>query len=62
MQLPLCLRLIRELHEKLMDRVRGKDKRPGEFRKVQNFIGKRGEPIEMARFVPPPVSDGPNPE
>ncbi len=53
--LPVCLRLIRELHEKLMEGVRGAGKGPGEFRKIQNYIGKRGESIEKARLVPPPV-------
>jgi Fic family protein len=47
-ELPLSLRLIRKLHEILMDGVRGQDQTPGEFRKVQNQIG------HPARFVPPP--------
>lgn len=46
--LPLSLRLIRELHSVLMDGVRGSDQRPGEFRTIQNQIG------FPARFVPPP--------
>ena len=46
--LPLSLRLIRQLHKVLMDGVRGSDQRPGEFRKTQNQIGR------PARFVPPP--------
>lgn len=46
--LPLSLRLIRELHEVLMEGVRGADQRPGEFRLIQNQIGR------PARFVPPP--------
>jgi Fic family protein len=46
--LPLSLRLIRELHEVLMDGVRGSTQRPGEFRTIQNQIGR------PARFVPPP--------
>jgi Fic family protein len=46
--LPLSLRLIRELHAVLMDGVRGSDQRPGEFRTIQNQIG------WPARFVPPP--------
>ena len=49
--LPLSLRLIRELHSILMDGVRGSDQRPGEFRKIQNQIG------WPARFVPPPPSE-----
>jgi len=46
--LPLSLRLIRELHSVLMDGVRGSNKQPGEFRTIQNQIGR------PARFVPPP--------
>jgi len=46
--LPISLRLIRELHAILMDGVRGYDQRPGEFRTTQNQIG------YPARFVPPP--------
>ena len=53
--LPVCLRLIREVHEKLMHGVRGGDKTPGEFRTVQNWIGGSGAlHISEARFVPPP--------
>lgn len=50
--LPLSLRLLRELHERLMSGVRGGQKRPGEFRTYQNFIGGSNE--HTARFVPPP--------
>jgi Fic family protein len=46
--LPLSLRLIRELHGILLSGVRGRDKTPGEFRKVQVAIG------ATRRFVPPP--------
>ena len=46
--LPLSLRLIRELHKVLMDGVRGSDQTPGEFRTIQNQIGL------PARYVPPP--------
>jgi Fic family protein len=46
--LPVSLRLIKELHAVLMDGVRGSDQRPGEFRTIQNQIG------YPARFVPPP--------
>ena len=51
-KLPLSLRLIREIHAKLMNNSRGKNKQPGEFRKSQNWIG-RTRPGN-ARFVPPP--------
>ena len=50
--LPLSLRLFREIHEKLMTGVRGSDRRPGEFRTFQNFIG--GTTEADAAYVPPP--------
>jgi Fic family protein len=53
-ELPVSLRLVRELHAKLMKGVRGGDKNPGEFRRHQNFIGVRGSRLETAVFVPPP--------
>jgi Fic family protein len=51
--LPLSLRLVRELHAVLMAGVRGSDQRPGEFREIQNQIG------FPARFVPPPPTELP---
>ncbi len=53
-QLPLCVRLVKELHEKLMTGARGHHAKPGEFRKTQNWIGKPGCTPETAYFVPPP--------
>ncbi len=53
-ELPLSLRLVRELHEQLMQGVRGGDKNPGNFRTHQNFIGTLGSRIDTATFVPPP--------
>src|ERR1700686_2878317 len=41
-KLPLCVRLTRELHEKLMTGVRGHQAEPGRLRKIQNWIGKPG--------------------
>lgn len=55
--LPVSLRLIRELHAILMTDGRGSDPRPGEFRGVQNFIGRRGVGIQGAIYVPPPVAE-----
>jgi Fic family protein len=55
--LPLSLRLIREIHELLLQGVRGFDRSPGEFRVAQNWIGPANTPIERATFVPPSVSD-----
>lgn len=52
--LPLSLRLIREIHGVLMNGVRGQHKDPGEFRRIQNWIGPKGATIETASFVPPP--------
>ncbi len=51
-EIPLSLRLIREIHEKLMSHSRGGHKNPGEFRTSQNWIG--GSRPGNARFVPPP--------
>ncbi len=55
--LPVSLRFIRELHEKLMRGVRGDVWTPGEFRRSQNWIGASGSTIETARYVPPPVEE-----
>ncbi len=52
--LPLSLRLIREIHGELMRGVRGEESAPGEFRRSQNWIGPRGCTLRTARFVPPP--------
>ncbi len=54
-ELPVSLRLIREIHGELLRGVRGDSEQPGEFRRTQNFIGRRGTPLSEARFVPPPV-------
>lgn len=50
--LPVSLRLMCELHERLMQGVRGAHATPGEFRRSQNWIG--GTRPGNARFVPPP--------
>jgi Fic family protein len=54
-ELPLSLRLIKEIHEQLMQGVRGAHATPGEFRKSQNWIGPPGCNLNTAKFVPPPV-------
>lgn len=51
-EFPLSLRLIREIHLKLMTNARGGNKQPGEFRTSQNWLG--GTRPGNARFVPPP--------
>ena len=50
---PLCLNLIKKLHAVLLDSVRGMNKAPGKFRRIQNYIGPTGCSIEDATFVPP---------
>ena len=52
---PLCNRLLREMHERLMARGRGTEKMPGEFRRSQNWIG--GTRPGNAHFVPPPPTE-----
>ncbi len=49
---PLTQHLIRQAHAMLMDGVRGKDKLPGGYRTIQNWIGASGCTIEQAGFVP----------
>lgn len=54
---PLCGRLFREIHEKLLSGVRGQEKNPGEFRKSQNWIGAANCSLLEARYIPPNVED-----
>lgn len=56
-ELPLSLRLIREMHRHLMEGVRGETMTPGEFRKSQNWIGPSGCTLNDATFVPPPPEE-----
>lgn len=55
--LPICLRLMREVHGILMKNVRGDHLTPGEFRRSQNWIGSAGCTLNDAKFVPPPVHE-----
>lgn len=55
--LPLSLRLIKEIHLRLLDNTRGSNKNPGEFRTSQNWIGAPGCLLKDAAFVPPPVHE-----
>lgn len=56
-RLPLCCRLIREIHEVLMENVRGQDKTQGAFRHSQNWIGPANCSLKDARYIPPNVED-----
>lgn len=56
-KLPLCNRLIREVHRVLMQGVRGQDKNPGEFRTSQNWIGGYGSTLKNAKYIPPCPQD-----
>jgi Fic family protein len=59
-QMPLTLNLIKEMHKILLEGVRGNNKRRGEFRKTQNWIGRAGATIEQATFIPPSPIDLPD--
>lgn len=52
---PLSLRLFREIHAQLLNRGRGSEKDPGNFRRTQNWIG--GSRPGTATFVPPPANE-----
>lgn len=57
LNIPLSHRVIKEAHEILLSNLsaeRGSNKRPGEYKTYQNAIGKKGDTIRSARFVPPP--------
>jgi Fic family protein len=56
-ELPLCLRLIREIHGELLEGVRGGHRTPGEFRISQNWIGPPGSTLATATFTPPPAHE-----
>lgn len=51
---PVSVGLVREMHHLLLDGVRGGQAGPGQYREQQNWIGRRGQAIDEARFVPPP--------
>ena len=58
--LPVSVRLIREIHAKLMRQGRGANLTPGELRTSQNWIGAPGSTLREAAFVPPPPHEVPN--
>ena len=56
-ELPISLRLIREIHNELMQGVRGAERSPGEFRRTQNWIGAGNCSLSEATYVPPPAHE-----
>src|SRR5690606_39719601 len=60
--LPVSVRLIREIHAVLMQRVRGGRLTPGELRTSQNWTGPGGRTLANATFVPPPPHEVPRSE
>lgn len=58
-ELPVSVRLIREIHERLMRGVRGGHHTPGELRRTQNWVGPAGATLADATFIPPPAEDVP---
>ena len=56
-KIPICNRLLKEIHKILLANVRGKDKNPGEFRNSQNWIGPANSTLAEARYIPPNVTD-----
>jgi Fic family protein len=53
-ELPVSVRLIREIHERLLEGARGMERNPGELRNTQNWIGPAGSTLNEAAFIPPP--------
>lgn len=56
-QLPISVKLIKEIHAELLSDVRGSNLTPGEVRTIQNWIGAGGCDLNEATFVPPPPSE-----
>lgn len=55
--MPLCTRLLRQVHAVLLEGARGSEKHPGELRSSQNWVGPAGCTLNEAAYVPPNVED-----
>jgi Fic family protein len=58
-ELPVSVRLVKEIHQRLLSGVRGAEREPGELRRSQNWIGPAGCTLSEASFVPPPKEEVP---
>lgn len=58
-ELPVSVRLVREIHQRLLHGIRGAEREPGELRRTQNWIGPSGCRLREATFVPPPPDQVP---
>ena len=56
-ELPLCMRLLREVHGVLLAETRGYDKMPGELRTSQNWVGQGNSTVATAPYIPPNCED-----
>ncbi|MFH1429497.1 MAG: Fic family protein, partial [Candidatus Margulisiibacteriota bacterium] len=52
--IPMSLRLIHEIHKRLLSGVRGREKTPGQYKKTQNWVGPPGSTLSEAVYIPPP--------
>ena len=59
-EMPVSIRLIREIHKRLLQDVRGAHWQPGELRQSQNWIGPAGATLAEAIFIPPPSHEVPD--
>jgi len=56
-ELPLSMRLLKEVHGYLLPGTRGGNRAPGSVRKIQNWIGPEGSDAAHSVFVPPPPNE-----
>ncbi|MBI3508922.1 MAG: Fic family protein, partial [Chlamydiia bacterium] len=56
-EFPMSIRLIKEIHQIILEETRGQDKTPGEFKRSQNWIGSAGSTLATASFIPPPPKE-----
>lgn len=53
-EVPMSIRILKEIHAILLTGTRGNKKTPGEFKRSQNWIGPSGAALKQASFIPPP--------